>query len=329
MSVRTALVHRLMPIGTLLLAVTLVAATTAQAAPGRGGRGGPSRGGVGGPSRAPSSPGRSVPQAGPSVGPGGGRVGGPAGVGPGAVGPGAAGPGVAGPGLPGSPVGPGGPRVGGVGGVEGFIGAKPAAAATRSTTAQGRVTSMQAALAGRTQPFTAGWYAEHPNAWQYTHPYANWWAVGGAVALTQWLGYPVAVGTTAATGTEAAATEATTNDATAAAAAPPSDLEWMPLGVYAAGPKGTSDAHVYLQLAVSRKGELKGNYYDAVSNATQPVTGSIDKDTRKATWKVGSGSQFDTTLDALMKTPSDVTVKAGSGTQTWELVQMEQPKAAP
>jgi hypothetical protein len=153
--------------------------------------------------------------------------------------------------------------------------------------------------------------------------------VGGAVALTRWLGYPVAVGTTAATGTEAAATEATASDEAAAAEAPPADLEWMPLGVFAAGPKGTSDAHVYLQLAVSRKGELKGNYYDAVSNATQPITGSIDKDTRKATWKVGSGSQFDTTLDALMKTPSDVTVKAGSGTQTWELVQMEQPKAAP
>lgn len=188
---------------------------------------------------------------------------------------------------------------------------------------------MQAALAGRTQPFTAGWYAEHPNAWQYSHPYANWWAVGGAVGLTRWLGYPVAAGTTTATGTETAAASDAPADAAAATDAPPSDLEWMPLGVYAAGPKGTSEAHVYLQLAVSRAGELKGNYYDAVSNATQPITGSIDKDTRKATWKVGSGSQFDTTLDGLMKTPSDVSVKAGSSTQTWELVQMEQPKTAP
>lgn len=229
-------------------------------------------------------------------------------------------------------MGPGGPanvgRVGGVGGVEGFIGAKPATAATRSTAAQGRVDSMQAALAGRTQPFTAGWYAEHPNAWQYSHPYANWWAVGGAVGLTRWLGYPVAAGTTSATGTETNAATDAPADAAVATDAPPSDLEWMPLGVYAAGPKGTSDAHVYLQLAVSRTGELKGNYYDAVSNATQSITGSIDKDTREASWKVGSGSQFDTTLDGLMQTPSDVSVKAGSSSQTWELVQMEQPKTA-
>lgn len=312
--------RRILSSVSLLLMAGLITSAMAHAAPGRGGRGGPSRGGGAGPSRAPSSPGRSIPQAGPGVGPGVGRVGEP---GRPAAGPGPGAPGVAGPGLPGSPVGPAN-----VGGVAGFIGAKPAATATRSAAAQGRVDSLQAALAGRTQPFTAGWYAEHPNAWQYTHPYANWWAVGGAVGLTRWLGYSVAAGATNATVTEAAATETIASDATAAADAPPSDLEWMPLGVYAAGPKGTSEAHIYLQLAVSRKGELKGNYYDAISNATQPITGSIDKDTRKATWKVGSGSQFDTTLDGLMTTPSDVTVKAGSSMQTWELVQMEQPKAA-
>lgn len=224
----------------------------------------------------------------------------------------------------------------GKGSVEDFIGAKPAAKA-KSTTAQGRVDSMQAALQGRTQPFTADWYAEHPGAWQYTHPYAGWWGVGGTAGLAAWLGYSIGASssttgaTTTAVATSTEGTAAASATATAAATGepatePPADLEWMPLGVFATGPKGTADAHIYLQLAVSRKGEIKGNYYDAVSDATQVVSGSIDRDTRKAAWTVGKGARFETTLDALTQTPSDVTMKTGGATQTWELVQMKQPK---
>jgi hypothetical protein len=231
----------------------------------------------------------------------------------------------------------GGPA--GRGSVEDFIGAKPAAKA-KSGTAQGRVDSMQAALQGRTQPFTADWYAEHPGAWRYTHPYAGWWGVAGTAGLAAWLGYSIGASSSsavAATTATATATESTAAAASASAAAsatgepsaePPADLEWMPLGVFATGPKGTADAHIYLQLAVSRKGEIKGNYYDAVSDATQVVSGAIDRDTRKATWTVGKGATFETTLEGLTQTPSDVTMKTGGATQTWELVQMQQPKPA-
>ena len=93
-------------------------------------------------------------------------------------------------------------------------------------------------------------------------------------------------------------------------------------------------AHIYQQLAVSRKGEIKGNYYDSVSDAVQPVTGAIDRDTRKATWTVGAkGATFETTLDALLEptstasTASTASMRSGAGTQTWELVQMEKPAA--
>ena len=102
----------------------------------------------------------------------------------------------------------------------------------------------------------------------------------------------------------------------------------MPLGVFAVAPKGTEQAHIYQQLAVSRKGELKGNSYDAVSDAVQPITGTIDRDSRKATWKVGTGATFETTLDALVTTPSTVTMKAGSTPQTWDLVRMAKPETA-
>jgi len=228
---------------------------------------------------------------------------------------------------PGRPAGAAGPR-----GVEDFIGAKPAAA--RPAASQARVDSMQAALAGRTQPFTGGWYAEHPNAWRYTHPAADWWVVAGAAGLGTWLGYSVATSTatssaTATTTTTATGTTASASaSATAAASAPPADLEWLPLGVFAVAPQGTEQAHIYQQLAVSRKGELKGNSYDAVSDAVQPITGTIDRETRKAAWKVGTGATFETTLDALLEPPSTVAMKAGTMSQTWDLVRMEKPETA-
>jgi hypothetical protein len=192
--------------------------------------------------------------------------------------------------------------------VENFIGAKP----VDRTAAQTRVNSMQATLQGRTQPFTAAWYTEHPNAWQYTHPYANWWAVAGVAGVSGWLGYAAGSSTAATTTAAVASTTAAATTATAAAetAAPPADL------------------HVYQQLAVSRKGEIKGNYYDSVSDAVQPLAGSIDRETRKATWTVGTkGAKFATTLDALLEPSSTATMSSGAGTQTWELVQMEKPAA--
>ncbi|MGB8853182.1 MAG: hypothetical protein WCC69_06425 [Pirellulales bacterium] len=324
-------------VGRSIVALALLGMLCGPVAAAPGGRGG-ARGGGG---RGPGGGGTGAGQRGPSF---------PGGAGPGAGGGFAPGPGQgrvtdAGP-RPdaGRPVEQGrvieGGRAGGPAGrgsVENFIGAKPAAKA-KSTTAQGRVDSMRAALQGRTQPFTADWYAEHPGAWQYTHPYAGWWGVAGTAGLAAWLGYSIgassssAVATTTATATEstAAAASATAVDSESSetSAEPPADLEWMPLGVFATGPKGTADAHIYLQLAVSRKGEIKGNYYDAVSDATQVVSGAIDRDTRKATWKVGKGAMFETTLDALTQTPSDVTMKTGAATQTWELVQMQQPKSA-
>ena len=220
--------------------------------------------------------------------------------------------------------------------------ADPATAKSRSESAQ---SSFQAAMEGRTQPFTPAWYSEHPDAWQYTHPHSDVWAVAGVVGLSNWLGYPAtsagtttnavatstAVATTTAVATGAASSTTTAASATAdggaASAAPPSDLEWMPLGVYATGPKDAGQAHVYQQLAVSKQGELKGTYYDSITDTTKPVSGSIDRDTRKATWKVDGkgGATFETTLDALTKTPSSVTMKSGGGQHEWELVQVQKP----
>lgn len=325
---------------TMAVVVASVFPAAAFARPGGGGGGG----------RGPGGPGGGRPAAGGSVRPGPGPGGGVPGVGvPGGGIPGAGTPGRV---IEGGPVSGGRVIEGGVPAgatnvrsVETFINAKPAGgaaaaakAAVDPATAKSRAESVRSSLEGRTQPFTPGWYAEHPNAWQYTHPYAEWWAVAGVVGLSNWLGYPVYAGgsttattssatTTTATGTTTAAVESSAS-AASEAAAPPADLEWLPLGVFATAPKGAAQAHVYQQLAVSKKGELKGNYYDAISNTVQPVSGAIDRETRKATWTVGKsgGASFETTLDGLVKTPSSVTMKSGGSVQEWELVQVQKPE---
>lgn len=224
----------------------------------------------------------------------------------------------------------GGPRATRPGDVEGFINARPAtnagARAVDPAAAKSRAQSLQSSLQGRTQPFTPAWYAEHPNAWRYAHPYAEWWAIAGVAGLSNWLGYGV-YPAGAASSTTTSTTEPADDAAGDQAAAPPADLEWLPLGVYATSPQGAAEAHVYQQLAVSKKGELKGNYYDSISNAVQPISGSIDPETRKAKWSIGTkgGATFETTLDALVKTPSTVTMRSGGSVQEWELVQMEKP----
>jgi len=341
MTTSTRLIRIRWPIA-LAVIITIASPPAAFARPGGGGGG-----------RGPGGPG---------PGPGGGRpsAGGSVRPGPGPGVPGSGAPGVDAPGrvVEGGPahgarVIDGGVPAGANSGrsVETFINAKPAtgAAATAKAavdpaTAKSRAESVKASLEGRTQPFTPAWYAEHPNAWQYTHPYAEWWAVAGVVGLSNWLAYPVYAGgstaattatatttsTTGTTGTAAAAAESSVSTASESAA-PPSDLEWLPLGVYATAPKGAAQAHIYQQLAVSRKGELKGNSYDSISNTVQPVSGAIDRETRKASWTVGTsgGATFETTLDGLVKTPSGVTMKSGGSVQEWELVQVQKPDEEP
>ena len=65
------------------------------------------------------------------------------------------------------------------------------------------------------------------------------------------------------------------------------DEEWLPLGVFAMiqGDEKTSN-HIF-QLAVNKQGIMRGNYYDAVTDSTSPVFGSVDKKTQRAAWTVG------------------------------------------
>ena len=85
------------------------------------------------------------------------------------------------------------------------------------------------------------------------------------------------------------------------------------------------------QLAVNKAGVIRGNYYNALSDTTLPVYGSVDKKTQRAVWTVGD--RKDTTYEAgfanLSKAETTMMVHFGKGkSQQWTLVRIEQPPAA-
>lgn len=188
-----------------------------------------------------------------------------------------------------------------------------------------RVTNAQTGL-------DAAWYAEHPKAWQYTHPHADALVVARAATLSNWLGYAVVATNTAPTTTATAnsstpAAQSSTNPATNEPPIP-ADLDWMSLGAFAASPLGAQSAGQCLQLSVNRQGEIRGNYLDAIANTAQPVRGSIQRDTQAVSWTVGSGgARFTTTLDSLLGGACVATAKIGDREQTWQLSPIDRPTA--
>jgi hypothetical protein len=71
------------------------------------------------------------------------------------------------------------------------------------------------------------------------------------------------------------------------AANPPAGDDWQPLGVFALTRGDEAQSNDTFQLAVNRQGIVRGNYYNAVAGATQPVAGSVDAKTQRVAWTVG------------------------------------------
>jgi hypothetical protein len=69
--------------------------------------------------------------------------------------------------------------------------------------------------------------------------------------------------------------------------APPTDDQWQPLGVYAMTKGDETTSNDIFQLAVNKDGVIRGNYYNAVSDAVTPVTGSLSKKSQRIAWTIG------------------------------------------
>jgi hypothetical protein len=196
--------------------------------------------------------------------------------------------------------------------------------------------------------FHGGWWARYPNAWR-----AAAWTTAGAVwgwsawpACAAYCGYPatpvyydygtnvVYEGDTVyvngdSVGTqEQYAQQAITLADTGKQAQASKEEEWLPLGVFAMVQGEQSDSNDLFQLAVNKAGTIRGNYYNVLSDLTQPVYGSVDKKTQRAAWTVGDRKEpvYEVGVANLTKAETTMMVHFGKErSQQWTLVRVEQP----
>lgn len=183
-------------------------------------------------------------------------------------------------------------------------------------------------------PFTAAWYADHPNAWHATHPHADVFVAATAVGVTGWLAAPTVVSAGASSGgtveyvaadAVSSDTSAPTDQASSEAAATADDAQWMPLGVFALKPSDQPKARLVLQMAVRRDGVLRGSQFDTTSQEVANVVGAIDKQTLRATWRLEGDhpESFETALAELTKAEGNLTVRLPEGKQeSWKAIQI-------
>lgn len=197
------------------------------------------------------------------------------------------------------------------------------------------------------QPFTAEWYAAHPNAWQQTHPHADAWAAAATTAgVATWLGWAAYESTDddAESGDayystnyyEAPAEDdtddveedvSTDEEASDDTAAEPEDVaagDWLALGNYTVLNDGGLPTSRFLQLSVDRQGNLRGTYYDGISNTTQNLRGHVEQSTQQAQWRLDSNPQvvFRTNLADLTEPSGSIQLQYPSGQQeTWNITR--------
>lgn len=267
--------------------------------------------------------------------------------------------GVAGRSQVGAVAGPGGVAVGGS---RGAVASGPyGAVAGRTTAVAGsRGTYYRSTSAIRTQGvyvrqgvanypcFRPGWYAQYPGAWFA----AGWtasavWRAASWGACATYCGYPsepvyydygenviyqddgVYVDGQRAATVEEYSQQATTLADTGRDAKVTKDEEWLPLGVFAMvqGDEKTSN-HIF-QISVNKQGVIRGNYYDAVTDNTSQIFGSVDSKTQRAAWTVGDRKTpvYEVGIANLTKDETTMLVHYGKDrSQQFALVRIEEPE---
>lgn len=198
--------------------------------------------------------------------------------------------------------------------------------------------------------FTRAWYARYPGAW-----FAAGWATGAAWTAASWsavastCGYPAEAAnydygssvvyegdTVYVDGELAGTTEAYAERATAIAdagrkAQQAKDEEWLPLGVFAMVQGEETTAYNLFQLAIDKQGILRGNYFNALTDSTEPVYGSVNKKSQRAAWTVGERKSpvYEAGIGNLTLNQTTMMVHYGQDrSQQFTLFRIEQPNEA-
>jgi hypothetical protein len=201
--------------------------------------------------------------------------------------------------------------------------------------------------------FRPGWYARYPGAWFA----AGWtaariWSAPAWGAVASYGGYPAEpayydYGETVVYSGDTVVINGTTEvpameyaeQATALAVAgkdvpvEPKADDFEPLGVFALVQEGDEKATNIFQLALSKGGLLRGNYYNALTDTTDPVYGSVDPKTQRAAWTVGARKSpvYEAGIANLTRDETSVLIHFGKDQppQQMVLVRIKQPEEAP
>jgi len=196
--------------------------------------------------------------------------------------------------------------------------------------------------------FNAAWFTAHPTAWHpTTWTAATYWAPASYTAIAPVIGLPAQpviydygsaivyegdqvyhqgepVGTVQEYSQQAANLAILGQQAKAA-----DTDDWIPLGVFGLVQGQETNINTVLQLAINKDGVLRGNYYDALSETTLPVTGSVNKKTQRTAWIIGDRQDtvYETGIANVTQPETQVLIHFGKDkTQQWTLVRLEKPK---
>jgi hypothetical protein len=196
--------------------------------------------------------------------------------------------------------------------------------------------------------FGRAWFTDHPFAWRAAAwTAASFWTGAAWGAVSSFCSYPEEpvmydYGTSLVyednrvynNGEDIASAEEYAEQAMTIATegkktkAPKKD-EWTPLGVFGMVQGEEKDANNIFQLAINKDGVIRGNFYNALTDNTTPVYGSVDKKTQRAAWVIGNKKEtvYETGIGNLTQKETTMLVHFGKDrTQQWTLVRMDPPK---
>jgi hypothetical protein len=197
--------------------------------------------------------------------------------------------------------------------------------------------------------FTPGWYAKYPGAWFA----AGWtaarvWSAPAWGTVSSYCDYPAepvyydygesvvySGDTVTINGTTEIPAEQYVQQATDLAATGVSATvalkadDFQTLGVFAMIGEGETKSTNIFQLAVNKEGIIRGNYYNALTDTTEPVYGSVDKKTQRAAWTVADRKTpvYEAGIANLTKDETTMLVHfSKENSQQFTLVRIEQPE---
>ncbi|HSQ55686.1 MAG TPA: hypothetical protein VLM40_08065, partial [Gemmata sp.] len=109
----------------------------------------------------------------------------------------------------------------------------------------------------------------------------------------------------------------------------PKGDDFKPLGVFAMVGEGETKAMNIFQLSVNKDGVIRGEYYNALTDTTEPVYGSVDKKTQRAAWTVAERKTpvYEAGIANLTKDETTMLVHFSKGnSQQFALVRIQPPE---